>query len=117
MPASVNSASLPCNLTNPFGNHGLVLKPEVEQIAHQVELLAVGTDAVKEAQQLTFALLAVLKRRDAQMEVGDEINGHQSWISDARRMSSVMSVTSFGPTAFTALMTSSWVMVVVLSAP
>ena len=95
----------------PFGNHGLVLKPEVEQVAHQVKFFAVGTDAVKETQKFLFALLAVLKRGNAQVEIRDEINGHQRLISDARRMSSVMRVTSFGSTALTALMTSSWVMV------
>ena len=40
-------------------NHSLILEPEVEQVTHQVELLAVGTDAIEETQQLALALLAV----------------------------------------------------------
>ena len=96
-----------------LGYHRLVLKPEVEQVSHQVKLLAVGTDAVKETQQLALAHLAVFERGDAQMEVGDEIDGHQNWIPFERRMSSVIRVMSLGSTAFTALMTSSCVMVMV----
>ena len=96
-----------------LGNHRLVFEPKVEQVTHQVELFAVRTDTIKEAQQLALALLAVFERRNAQVEIGDEINGHQNLISALRRISSVMRVMSFGSTAFTALMTSSCVMVMV----
>lgn len=98
-------------------NHGLVLKPKVEEVTHQVELLAVETDHVEETQQLALAFLAILKRRNAQMKIGDEVDGHQNLISALRRMSSVIRVMSFGSTALTALMTSSWVMVTVFSSP
>ena len=59
----------------------------------------------------------IVIKRDAQVEIGDEINGHQNLISTLRRMSSVMRVMSLGSTAFTALMTSSWVMVLIWSTP
>ena len=100
-----------------FGNHGLVFKPKVEKITHQVEFLAVGTNHVQKTQEFPFALVAALKRGDAQMEVGDEIDGHQNLISALRRISSVMRVMSFGSTACTALMTSSWVMLTGWSSP
>ncbi len=32
-----------------FGNHGLVLKPKVEQVAHQVKFLTVGMNHVQKA--------------------------------------------------------------------
>ena len=44
-----------------LGNHGFVLKPKVEQVAHQVKFLAVGTNRVQKAQEFPFALVAVLK--------------------------------------------------------
>ena len=100
-----------------LGNHGLILKPKIEEVTHKVKLLAVGTNHVQEAQQLALALLAVLQRGNAQMKVGDEIDGHQNWISFERRMSSVIRVMSLGSTAFTALMTSSCVMVTGWSKP
>ena len=101
----------------PFGNHRFVFEPEVEQVAHQEQLLTVVLDGAEKPQQLQFTLMAVLKGGDAQMEVGDEIDGHQNWISVLRRMSSVMRVMSLGSTALTALMTSSWVMVLVWFTP
>ena len=98
-------------------NNGLIFKPKVEQVTHQVELFAVGTNAIKETQQFALSLLAVFERRNAQMKIGDEIDGHQNLISALRRMSSVMRVMSLGSTAFTALMTSSCVMVLMWSTP
>ena len=98
-------------------NHGFVFKPEVEEVAHQVKLLAVGTNHVEEAQQLALTLVAVFQRGNAQMEIGDEVNGHQNLISVERRMSSVIRVISFGSTAFTALMTSSCEVTRIFSSP
>ena len=106
-----------------FGNGGLVLKPEVEEVAHEEQRFAIVFDGAEEGHKHTFSLMRVVQRGHSEMEVCNEINLlHQNGIgyipTSSRRFNiSFKMAHILGSATLAAFITSSCVTVTARSLP
>ena len=56
-----------------FWNNGMVLEPEIEQVAHQEDFLGICFHHVKPFDKMQLAFQAAFPVRDAEMKIGSEV--------------------------------------------